>query len=88
MLRPESLHVTPALAVAEVSLPGLRQLPDAEYMHSQVVMEYEGVLVEETQTFHHQAWRQLAEEEGKPAPLQFALKRAAGMKAEQVRPGC
>ena len=49
-------------------------------------MEYEGVVVEETTAFHHQAWRQLAEEEGKPAPLQWALKRASGMKAEQVRP--
>lgn len=48
-------------------------------------MEYEGVLVEETTAFHHQAWMQLAEEEGKPAPLQWALKRASGMKAEQVR---
>ena len=49
-------------------------------------MEYEGVVVEETTAFHHQAWRQLAEEEGKPAPLQWALKRASGMKAEQVCP--
>ena len=47
-------------------------------------MEYEGVVVEETSEHHHQAWRQLAKEEGKPIPLQFALKRSDGMKAEQV----
>ena len=48
-------------------------------------MEYEGVVVEETAEVHRQAWLQLAQEEGKPAPLQWALKRADGMKAEQVR---
>lgn len=47
-------------------------------------MEYEGVVVEETSDIHRQAWLQLAEEEGKPIPLQWALKRADGMKAEQV----
>lgn len=51
----------------------------------QVVMEYEGVVVEETTELHREAWRQLAEEEGKSVPLQWALKRADGMKAEQVR---
>ena len=48
-------------------------------------MEYEGVVVEETSEIHHRAWLQLADEEGKPAPMQWALKRADGMKAEQVR---
>ena len=47
-------------------------------------MEYEGVVVEETSGIHHQAWLQLAQEEGKAAPMQWALKRADGMKAEQV----
>lgn len=47
-------------------------------------MEYEGVVVEETSAIHHKAWLQLADEEGKPAPMHRALQRADGMKAEQV----
>ena len=51
-------------------------------------MEYEGVVVEETLEVHRRAWVQLAEEEGKPVPLQWALKKADGMKAEQVAGHC
>lgn len=50
----------------------------------QVVMEYQGVVVEETYQLHRQAWLQLAEEEGKPVPPQWRLKNTDGMKAEQV----
>ncbi|KAK9803199.1 hypothetical protein WJX73_001934 [Symbiochloris irregularis] len=49
-----------------------------------VVMEYQGVVVEETYQLHRQAWLQLAEEEGKPVPPQWRLDRTDGMKAEQV----
>eukprot|EP00884_Botryococcus_braunii_P021129 jgi/Botrbrau1/76/Bobra.0022s0066.2 len=49
-----------------------------------VVLEYEGVVVEDNAEFHSRAWAQVAEEEGKPRPLHFALKRAQGMKDEQV----
>lgn len=49
-----------------------------------VIMELDGVVVEDTSEAEAHAWLQLAAEEGKPAPLQFALKRALGMKAEQV----
>jgi hypothetical protein len=48
------------------------------------VFEWEGVLVEAFPEEHRQAWLALAEEEAKPAPLAFALKRADGMKSEQV----
>lgn len=50
-----------------------------------VILELDGVVVEDTSQVEARAWLQLAAEEGKPAPLQFALKRALGMKAEQVR---
>jgi len=49
-----------------------------------VVVEFEGVVVEDTSDLHTKAWLQLADEEGKSRPLQFALKRAEGMKNEQV----
>lgn len=52
----------------------------------QVVVEFEGVVVEDTSDVHSKAWVQLAEDEGKSRPLQFALKRAEGMKNDQVRP--
>jgi hypothetical protein len=51
---------------------------------SQVVVEFEGVIVEDTSDLHSKAWLQLADEEGKGRPLQFALKKAEGMKNEQV----
>ena len=50
----------------------------------QVVVEFEGVVVEDTSDLHSRAWVQLAEDEGKSRPLQFALKRAEGMKNDQV----
>eukprot|EP00891_Asterochloris_glomerata_P007008 jgi/Astpho2/7008/Aster-01862 len=49
-----------------------------------VIMEYEGVLVEDTSELHSQAWEQLGREEQKARPLHHALKRAEGMKAEQA----
>jgi len=49
-----------------------------------VIMEYEGVLVEDTSDLHSKAWEMLGEEEAKPRPLHWALKRAEGMKSEQV----
>ncbi|CAL8466503.1 g6039 [Coccomyxa elongata] len=49
-----------------------------------VVVEFDGVVVEDTSDLHTKAWLQLADEEGKSRPLQFALKRAEGMKNEQV----
>lgn len=53
--------------------------------YCQVVVEFDGVVVEDTSDLHTKAWLQLADEEGKSRPLQFALKRAEGMKNEQVR---
>lgn len=50
------------------------------------VFEWEGVLVGDFPNEHRDAWLALAEEEGKPPPLAFALKRADGMKSEQVPP--
>ena len=50
----------------------------------QVVVEFEGVVVEDTSDLHSRAWVQLAKDEGKGRPLQFALKRAEGMKNDQV----
>lgn len=49
-----------------------------------VIMEYDGVVVEETEEVHIQSWHKLAEEEGKPRPMQWILRRAEGMKVEQA----
>lgn len=50
-----------------------------------VIMELEGVCVElEYGDVSAKAWIQLAQEEGKEPPFQWALKRAEGMKNEQV----
>lgn len=49
-----------------------------------VILEYEGVLVDDTSDLHSRAWEALGLEEGKPRPLHWALKRAEGMKSEQV----
>lgn len=49
-----------------------------------VIAELEGVIVEDTADVTRRAWLELAEQEGRPAPLQFLLKRADGMKAAQV----
>ena len=54
----------------------------------QVVVEFEGVVVEDTSDLHSKAWVQLATDEGKSRPLQFALKRAEGMKNDQVQSLC
>lgn len=43
------------------------------------------MVVEDTSDLHTKAWLALADEEGKPRPLLFALKRAEGMKNEQAR---
>ena len=49
-----------------------------------VILEYEGVIVDDTSELHSKAWEALGQEEGKPRPLHWALKRAEGMKSEQV----
>ena len=49
-----------------------------------VILEYEGVIVDDTSDLHSKAWEALGQEEGKPRPLHWALKRAEGMKSEQV----
>ena len=40
--------------------------------------------VEDFSDLHTRAWVQLAAEEGKPQPFAWALRRAEGMKNEQV----
>lgn len=52
----------------------------------QVLMEYDGVVVEDTSDLQRKAWLRLAEEEGKAHPPQFALRRADGMKNDQAPP--
>jgi HAD superfamily hydrolase (TIGR01509 family) len=49
-----------------------------------VILEYEGVLVEDTSELHQKAWEQLALEEDKARPLNWLLKKAQGMKPTQV----
>eukprot|EP00271_Cylindrocystis_brebissonii_P009496 TRINITY_DN243_c0_g2_i1.p1 TRINITY_DN243_c0_g2~~TRINITY_DN243_c0_g2_i1.p1 ORF type:complete len:446 (+),score=66.99 TRINITY_DN243_c0_g2_i1:246-1583(+) len=49
-----------------------------------VVFEWEGVIVEDDAQLEQKAWSALAEEEQRPQPLAFVLKRAEGMKSEQV----
>ena len=49
-----------------------------------VILEFEGILIQSTWPAHMHAWLTVAEEEGKAPPLQWVLKRAEGMKAEQV----
>lgn len=49
-----------------------------------VVVDLEGVLVRDNAEAHMTAWQKLSDEEGKPAPLLFALQRAVGKKNEQV----
>ena len=53
-----------------------------------VILEYEGVLVEDTSDLHSKAWEVLANEEGQSRPLHWALKRAEGMKSDQVALDC
>lgn len=49
-----------------------------------VIFEYEGVIVEDAHDNHTRAWLELMEKEGRAKPMQWALKRAEGMKNEQV----
>lgn len=49
-----------------------------------VIFELEGVLVEDASDDHKRAWLELVEREGRARPPVWALKRAEGMKAEQV----
>lgn len=49
-----------------------------------VVIDLEGVIVPDNAEEHMTAWQKLSDEEGKPAPLAFALHRAVGKKDEQV----
>jgi HAD superfamily hydrolase (TIGR01509 family) len=48
------------------------------------IIEYEGIAVEDFSDLHTRAWQQLAVEEGKPQPFAWAMRRAEGMKNEQV----
>lgn len=51
-----------------------------------VILELEGVCVDyEYGDVATRTWQQLAQEEGKPSPPIWALKKAEGMKNEQVR---
>lgn len=49
-----------------------------------VVLEWDGVIVEDDASLEQKAWTALAEEEGKPRPLAFVLKKTQGMKNEQA----
>eukprot|EP00270_Netrium_digitus_P013588 TRINITY_DN4529_c0_g2_i1.p1 TRINITY_DN4529_c0_g2~~TRINITY_DN4529_c0_g2_i1.p1 ORF type:complete len:421 (-),score=69.67 TRINITY_DN4529_c0_g2_i1:338-1600(-) len=49
-----------------------------------VVVEWDGVMVEDDAALEAKAWAALAEEEGRPQPPAFMLRRAEGMKNEQV----
>lgn len=49
-----------------------------------VILEYEGVLVEDAHDEHIQAWLELCKREGKSAPPRWQLNRLEGMKNEQV----
>lgn len=53
------------------------------------ILELEGVLLEwpDYGNLGLHAWEQLAQELGKPPPPKWALRRAEGMKNEQVRDG-
>lgn len=49
-----------------------------------VIMEWEGVIVEDDPHIESRAWLALAEEEGKRPPATFILKRVEGMKNEHA----
>lgn len=49
-------------------------------------MEYDGVVVEDTSDLQRKAWLKVAELENKSLPPVFLLKRAEGMKNDQVMP--
>ncbi|KAK7358621.1 hypothetical protein VNO77_00557 [Canavalia gladiata] len=48
------------------------------------IFEWEGVLIEDNPDLEKQAWLALCQEEGKPPPPIFILKRIEGMKNEQA----
>lgn len=49
-----------------------------------VIMEYEGLVVEDFSDLHQRVWEALSAEEGKALPPGWMLRRAEGMKNEQV----
>lgn len=49
-----------------------------------VILEWEGVIVDDDADFERKSWTALAEEEGRRPPPTFILKRAEGMKNEQA----
>lgn len=49
-----------------------------------IIMEYEGVIVEDTFDLHSRAWRQVAQEMGLPQPLGQMLTRTKGIRNEAV----
>lgn len=48
------------------------------------IFEWEGVIIEDNPDLEKQAWLTLSQEEGKPSPPAFILKRIEGMKNEQA----
>ncbi|XP_073136418.1 5-amino-6-(5-phospho-D-ribitylamino)uracil phosphatase, chloroplastic [Henckelia pumila] len=48
------------------------------------IFEWEGVIIEDNPHLEKQAWLALSEEEGKPPPPAFMLRRIEGMKNEQA----
>jgi HAD superfamily hydrolase (TIGR01509 family) len=48
------------------------------------IFEWEGVIIEDNPDLERQAWLSLSQEEGKPAPPAFILRRVEGMKSEQA----
>eukprot|EP00243_Klebsormidium_subtile_P003324 TRINITY_DN16687_c0_g1_i1.p1 TRINITY_DN16687_c0_g1~~TRINITY_DN16687_c0_g1_i1.p1 ORF type:complete len:396 (-),score=70.64 TRINITY_DN16687_c0_g1_i1:674-1861(-) len=49
-----------------------------------IILDWEGVLVDEDPKIERQVWEALAEEEGRSLPPAWLLRRAEGMKTEQV----
>lgn len=60
-------------------------LPTHEVWFILTLVHHVPQAVEDFSDLHTRAWVQLAAEEGKPQPFAWALKRAEGMKNEQVR---
>lgn len=48
------------------------------------IFEWEGVIIDDNPDLDKQAWLALSQEEGRPAPPTFLLKRVEGMKIEQA----
>jgi beta-phosphoglucomutase-like phosphatase (HAD superfamily) len=49
-----------------------------------VIVEWDGVIVEEDSKLDRDSWLALAREEARPAPLAFLLRKMEGMKSEQA----